>query len=99
MYNSNRLAVGHFESTFNLSETIVVPSIGNWDSYPADLLTPERSHIIRNLYDIWLPLFRDAPPEDHIAETFLLPASGGFYQRTVAPSVLCLSLSDRTLSF
>lgn len=72
-------------SAFNISEIAVVPSIGNWDTFPADLMTPEKGHVMQNLYEIWSPLFQSAPASDNISETFLLPSSGGFYQRTIAP--------------
>ncbi|KAI9003903.1 hypothetical protein DFJ74DRAFT_694022 [Hyaloraphidium curvatum] len=93
IYRANKIAVEHFNSTFDLGQTAVVPSIGNWDTFPADLMTPERSYIIRNLFDIWSPLFRSAPVEDRIAETFLLPSSGGFFQRTIALGIVVLSIN------
>lgn len=85
LYSANRKAVELFQSSFDLAQTAVIPSLGNWDTFPVDLMSPDRSLVLANLYEIWEPLFRNAPAEDRISETFLLPSSGGFFQRTVAP--------------
>ncbi|KAJ3336378.1 Endopolyphosphatase [Gonapodya sp. JEL0774] len=83
--SANEQAVSLFSRTFNLSSTIVVPTIGNWEVYPSDDLDPDgAAQSFKDLWQLWKPLFADAPASEGkaIKQSF---KAGGYFARTIRP--------------
>jgi len=78
VFQQNDLVVKQFQSTFNLSETVIVPSIGNWDVFPADYLPPKGDSptMLDRLYESWRPLINSTEIEKSFKQ-------GGWFKKTV----------------
>jgi hypothetical protein len=88
VFQQNDLAVKKFVSTFNLSETIVIPSIGNWDVFPADYLPPKGDSptMLDRLYESWRPLINTSEIEKSFKQ-------GGWFKKTISADLHVLSLN------
>jgi hypothetical protein len=83
---------------FNTTHIPIIPSIGNWDTFPSNQLScSDADDGLQKIWKIWKPLFANEDPEtfSNIQSTFL---KGGFFSKTVIPDTLTV-LSVNTLSF
>ncbi|KAJ3412646.1 Endopolyphosphatase, partial [Chytridiales sp. JEL 0842] len=96
-YEQTRKATTLLKTYFTDSKKIpVIPSLGNWDTFPANQspCTPNHSTFSR-LWSSWSLLFDRSDPEFiQIEKDFL---QGGFFSKTLKPNLKVLSLN--TLSF
>ncbi|KAJ1554852.1 Endopolyphosphatase [Nowakowskiella sp. JEL0078] len=82
----------------NVSSTLVIPSIGNWDVDPPNLFGGSNTAAqLQDLFETWKPLLSNARgvPDPKISETFL---SGGYFSRVVIHGRLSV-VSVNTLAF
>ena len=100
--SQNNRIVAMLVDAINIQRVIVVPSIGNWDTYPVSQLAPSsnvrQSEMLEVIWKSWSPLFASGILRDDdstIRSSFL---SGGFYARTLIPQQLT-ALSINTLTF
>ncbi|KAJ3097328.1 Endopolyphosphatase [Phlyctochytrium planicorne] len=100
VFEANAAIVTELLKTFDPIKTPIVPSIGNWDTFPAGDLPsiPNTDPTLKTLWSLWSPLFPSAetnPETRSIQSTFL---RGGFFSRTLVQNALT-ALSINTLSF
>ncbi|KND00264.1 uncharacterized protein SPPG_04594 [Spizellomyces punctatus DAOM BR117] len=90
--SQNLEIVYYLQRTFDLSRTIIIPSIGNWDVWPSNALDPGPNVGLQRLYKTWQPVLDEgASPDDNIRTTF---EEGGWFKRTlVKGQVIGLSLN------
>ncbi|KAJ3186181.1 Endopolyphosphatase [Gaertneriomyces sp. JEL0708] len=87
----NAQAIYYFQRTFDLTRTLVVPSIGNWDVFPHNTLEAPPNQQLEQLWSIWSPLFDTDAQRDTIKRDFL---EGGWHARTLVEGQLkALSLN------
>ncbi|KAJ3107427.1 Endopolyphosphatase [Phlyctochytrium bullatum] len=97
VFEANEDIVRGFLETFNVSAVPIIPSIGNWDTFPAgELAGHPNDPTFARLWAMWSPLFPYGDSETAVAKgTF---HHGGYFARTLVPGKLS-AVSLNTLSF
>ncbi|KAI8852308.1 hypothetical protein BC829DRAFT_73374 [Chytridium lagenaria] len=96
VFDQNELAIKEMLQTFNPTVTPIIPTIGNWETFPAgDLPALPNDTTLQSLWKLWSPLFPPSPESTLAKQSFL---TGGFFARTLLPRSLS-AISLNTLSF
>ncbi|KAJ3122699.1 Endopolyphosphatase [Nowakowskiella sp. JEL0407] len=99
LLHQNEKVVSLFTNHVNVSSTLVIPSIGNWDVYPSNDFGVDdiNGDKLKKLFEVWKPLFTnsDGVVDSKIRVTF---EQGGYFARVVVPGKLAV-ISINTLSY
>ncbi|KAI9106028.1 Metallo-dependent phosphatase-like protein [Phlyctochytrium arcticum] len=93
--SQNAEIVYYMRRTFNLKKTVIVPSIGNWDVWPANTLGADAGGQFRRLYEAWKSVLEPSQNnEEEQREIHKSFTSGGYFERTLIPNkVSAISLN------
>ncbi|KAI8819829.1 Metallo-dependent phosphatase-like protein [Fimicolochytrium jonesii] len=104
VYSQNAEVVYHIDKTFDLTKTTVIPSIGNWDVSPHNMLPEPKyaSDAFANLYSVWRPLLESGLSESEVNSTKQTFLSGGYFDRVIGQvngEITVRAISLNTLYF
>ncbi len=87
--NQNMDVYHYITSAFDPDSIPILPSIGNWDTYPQNLMGPGPNPMLKQLWKLWSRLFpsRYTSEGKEIYSTF---KKGGYYAREVIPDQLTI---------
>ncbi|KAJ3079696.1 Endopolyphosphatase, partial [Quaeritorhiza haematococci] len=99
IYSQNAQIVAHFQHTFNVSQTVILPAIGNWDVWPPGRLGSGPNVELDKLYQVYSPLFASLQNNGNVSNTIEEAFKyGGYYSWEVQPNTLAV-ISLNTLYF
>jgi endopolyphosphatase len=86
---SNTIMAQQFVQHFNLNRTMILPCIGNWDTYPHNIVEGGPNIVLETLYNLWEPFF---PPKASIDGAILYHdfLKGGYYYREIVSNQLAV---------
>ncbi|KAJ3002729.1 Acid sphingomyelinase-like phosphodiesterase 3b [Thoreauomyces humboldtii] len=98
VYSQNAEVIYFLTKTFDLTTTIIVPAVGNWDVFPHNTIYDAPVAGLAKLYETWKPLLESGLGPEDVNRTLSSFLQGGWFDRTVAetagtPTVRAFSMN------